>query len=273
MDFENYISVRSACLEVFMADKNGELIGEGDWKEGQEIWPAILLNPPVTGETAEKREWNTGDIQIRTIGEKNYLFRCVDEDYGDSNSNYQKTALFLCDTVIRSDIDSTDTQNIVLTFGEDNNYKTSKIRLWLKKKTSGSRFDLMDVYTGVNSAFSGKTGDMKFSQTDGEGLKMREIPYQLMEDGMFLLSVEEALKYREALWRFSGSEEENPESQESPRSRGYWLRTPVFAADESREFQYGGQAYAVDLERGCLRPADVNDGSIGIRPAFCVPRS
>lgn len=272
MNFENYISVRSACRDVFIADREGKLIEEGEWKEGQEVWPAILLDPPVTGKTAEKRAWFGGDIQIRTIGDENYLFRCIDEDYGDSNSNYQKTALFLCDTVIRSDIDSTNTQRSVLEFGKDNNYKSSKIRQWLKERTYENRFDLMDVYTGVNSAFLGKTGDMKFGQTDGGGLQQKEIPFQLMEDGMFLLSVEEALKYREDIWRFCGSDRENPESQVSPYSRGYWLRTPVFDADADEKFQYGEQVYVVDLERGCLRTAGIDDGSIGIRPVFCVPQ-
>ena len=273
MDFENYISVRSACRKVLMADQNGRIIEDGEWKSGQEIWPAVLLETPVTGETAEQQAWETGDIQIRTIGKENYLFRCVDEDYGDSNSNYQKTALFLCDTVIRSDIDSTNTQKTILEFGKDNNYKTSKIRQWLGKKTFGSRFDLMDVYTGVNSACFGKTVDMEFGQTDGGGLLRQELPYQLIEDCMFLLSVEEALKYVEYLWRFAGSEEQNPETQLSPYSRGYWLRTPAFEKDGNGNFQYGEQIYTVDLENGCLRPVDIHDGSMGIRPAFCVPQA
>lgn len=272
MEFENCISVRSACREVLLADAKGQIVKEGEWKE-ETFYPAVILEKPVIGETAEKAEWKIGDLQIRSLGEKNYLFRCVDEDYSDANSNYQKTALFLCDTVIRSDVDSTDSMKIILKFGNENNYKSSKVRFWLNKNSFESRFDLLNVYTGVNSAFLGKTGDMAFGQTEPAGLKPKEISFQLMEDGIFLLSLEEALEYRDELWRFAGSERENPESQLSPCSKGYWLRTPVFKTGEDGSFRYGDQVYVVDLERGCLRPAEVSDGSMGIRPAFCVPQA
>lgn len=271
MGFENHISVRSACLGLFLADNTGKVLEEGAWKPEYGIRPALLLEPPSVGDRAEKMAWYPGDVQIRSLGGKNYLFRCVDEDYGDSISNYQKTALFLCDTVIRSDIDSTDSQKTTLEFGKNNNYKSSGIRRWLAKNSEECQFDLMDVYTGVNSAFTGKSEDMAFSQTGGDRLKKWELPFQLLKDRMFLLSVEEALKYREVLWKFSGSELDNPESQLSPYSRGYWLRTPVYGGE--MDTVYGDQIYVVDLEEGCLRPADVRDTAIGIRPAFCVPQA
>ena len=86
-----------------------------------------------------------------------------------------------------------------------------------------------------------------------------------MSDRMFLLSVEEALKYRKELW--------DTVSEESPYSRGYWLRTPVYQEGENGGFIYGTEAYAVDLRDGTIGPAEVSDGSFGLRPAYCLPQS
>ncbi len=55
-------------------------------------------------EIPEAIHYSMGDVQYRAIGNKIYLFRCIDEDYEDSINNSQKAALFLCDSVIRSDI-------------------------------------------------------------------------------------------------------------------------------------------------------------------------
>ena len=38
------------------------------------------------------------------------------------------------------------------------------------------------------------------------------------------------------------------------------------------EFCYGQWGYMVDLDLGCIRPALVSDGSVGLRPAFCLPQ-
>ena len=81
---------------------------------------------------------------------------------------------------------------------------------------------------------------------------------------MFLLSVEEALQYPQA-WEAKGTG--------SAYSRGYWLRTPGFSVDAEGNYQDGTASYVVDLERGCLRQADVSDTSFGIRPAYCLPQA
>ena len=77
--------------------------------------------------------------------------------------------------------------------------------------------------------------------------------------------MEEALEYREELW--------DTVSEESSYSRGYWLRTPVYQEGENGGFTYGTEAYAVDLRDGTIGPAEVSDGSFGLRPAYCLPQS
>ncbi len=81
-------------------------------------------------EIPEAVHYNIGDIQARTMGNKVYLFRCVDEDYEDVMGNSQGTALFLCDSVIRSDVlektgDAVDGVENKIIFGSNNNYKYS----------------------------------------------------------------------------------------------------------------------------------------------------
>ena len=272
MDFANQISIHDACRDVFLADQDGKPVGHGQWKKEDGIWPALVLDVPVTGEEAEKAFWETGDFQIQRIGGKPYLFRCIDGDYKDSSSNHQKSALFLCTSVIRSDIDSTDSQKIITTFGDTNNYKKSAVRRWLSENGSENGFGIRKTYIGVNSAFFGKTEEGGFSDMDVSELLRYELPYQEMADSMFLLSVEEAEAYREFLWDF-GPLGDGPEAEISPYSRGYWLRSPAFLSDGSGAFTDGAFAYAVDLEKGWIGPESVSDGSIGIRPAFCVPQA
>lgn len=227
---------------------------------------------PLNGdEPIETGRWAVGDIQTRRIGKDTYQFRCVDDDYSSTGTNHQKCALFLCETVIRSDMDSTDSQKKIITFGKNNNYKDSEIRKWLRDRCTGEAGlqmgagALMPVNVGVRTAFLGQTSP----GTEGEAAETELVKYtllpQMMSDRMFLLSVEEALEYREELW--------DTVSEESPYSRGYWLRTPVYQEGENEVFTYGTEAYAVDLRDGTIGPAEVSDGSFGLRPAYCLPQS
>lgn len=216
-------------------------------------------------EEIEARFWSVGDIQTREIGGKTYSFKCVDDDYRTENSDNRKCALFLCETVIRSDIDSTDSKRKILTFGVTNNYKTSAVRKWLAEHADEDTGELLSINTGVNSAFSGRTKEGtkgEFAETELTGWAL---PVQRMTDKLFLLSLEEALAFRDELWNI-------PESV-SPFSQGYWLRTPAFLSGEDGSFSYGTREYAVDLEQGSICPKEVSDGSIGIRPAFCLPQA
>lgn len=214
--------------------------------------------------------YREGDIQIRNIGGRQYRFRCIDEDYSDDRENLGYGALFLCETVIRSDIVSDQQSVRKWKFGMDNNYKTSDIRTWLQKNTDASMREVSFVYTGVNTAYQGRTRAGAYEQFTFDDLEGYEKPFQMMEDQMFIFSLEEAVKYRDVLWKFDGSSQNNPQSQYSPYSKGYYLRTPQFEGEDN--FQYGKGIYVVDLANGSLHPVEVSDTSIGIRPAYVIAR-
>lgn len=212
-------------------------------------------------EVPEAAYYNIGDVQARNIGGKLYLFRCIDDDYEDAMNNSQKSALFLCDSVIRSDVDSTSTAFTKLSFGEDNNYKYSDIRKWLQNHAADKEF-IHNSYIGITQSYTGSTGKGTYEQFDESSLTGYDRQFQLMEDKIFCLSVEEAVKYRDYLWRFHGSDANNPESQLSAYSKGYYLRSP----------QKGSGIYVVDLADGFIHPVEVTSTEIGIRPAMTIPQ-
>lgn len=214
----------------------------------------------IEGNDPEPVHYNIGDIQARRIKGKIYLFRCIDEDYG-------KKALFLCDSTIRSDIDSSAATVKKLTFGSNNNYKYSYIRTWLNDNAD-DLFGAEATLIGTNVAYQGATGDGSYEQFNENELIALEKPFQLLEDEIFILSVEEAIQYREYLWRFGGSEENNQETQYSAYSRGYYLRTPQYKGENG--FEYGPGIYVVDFS-GSIHPVSVSStDNIGIRPVIAI---
>lgn len=217
------------------------------------------------GEEEDRAAWRTGDVVSREIAGKVCRFRCIDDDYQDGRGSYGKRALFLAENVIRSDVDSTYEERILLPFGENNNYKKSRVREWLGEQAETAVPDASFVYTGALTAFTGKTVDGDFADSRLDGLESHLLPYQECRDRFFLLSLEEAYRYRDEIW--------NPEGKGSPYSRGFWLRTPAYEVDERGSFVYGNREYVVDLENGCFRQADVSDVGIGICPAFCLPQA
>lgn len=240
-------------------DENGDQIcdrcGSADWSE-----------------TPEKVVWKEGDVQLREVGGQVLSFTCIDDDYHDWQDGHRKAALFLCDRVIRSDVDTVPGEkHTVFSFGIDNNYKTSEVRAWLQKNSQNSSFCLEPIHTGIQTAYTGSTAAGAFSQVLERGLVRHGIGYQLMNDRLFCLSLEEALAYRKILWRFD-SREDNPQSQVSAYSQGYYLRTPFYLQDENGKFVYNHQIYGVDLLNGCLRPVETDSETYGIRPAFALPQ-
>lgn len=214
----------------------------------------------IEGNDPEPVHYNIGDVQARRIKGKIYLFRCIDEDYG-------KKALFLCDSTIRSDIDSSAAMVKKLTFGSNNNYKYSYIRTWLNDNAD-DLFGVEATLIGTNVAYQGATGDGSYEQFNENELIALEKPFQLLEDEIFILSVEEAIQYREYLWRFGGSEENNQETQYSAYSRGYYLRTPQYKGENG--FEYGPGIYVVDFS-GSIHPVSVSStDNIGIRPVIAI---
>ena len=126
----------------------------------------------------------------------------------------------------------------------------------------------------------GSSPEGAWSDFDTNALKPYYIGNQQLNARLFILSVDEAVKYKEYLWKFEGADRENPETQETDTSKGYWLRSPM---GNSEEFQTG-YAYVVDLIHGNLHPASVKaEGGAGepeqaqttvyvIRPAFVMPQ-
>lgn len=259
--------------EILAVDADGSVVtvkAAGNVTYGAR--PYILLERPELGERAEPESWSYGDLQVREIGNQRYLFRCIDEDYRGADDTHRKAALFLCDSVIRADVDSSPDALRVLSFGTDNNYKKSDVRSWLSEHSSDVLFGLEPIYTGVNTAYSGSTGEGTFGQADVSLMKPHAIGFQLLDDRLFCLSVEEALRYRDELWRFDGSDKDNPETQISPYSGGYYLRTPVVYRDAEGSFCYSDAVYAVDLNRGNIHAVGTGSTDIGIRPAFALPQ-
>lgn len=253
--------------------------------------PAVVLSVPDAG-TPDPIYWSVGDTQKIVIDEKVYGFRCVDTNYYDKSENHQKLALFLCDQVIPANYGSeypylpdgngSMTQTFVpgpmVNFGDGSDYKYSRIHQWLSGHQKGI-FQSYNCQIGVNSAFTGSTAEGRFSEFSEQDLTTHSIGYQRLTARLFSLSVEEALKYREYLWKFGDTDVDNPNAVSDNFCSGYWLRSPMGNGTED-----SGYVYIVDLENGTIRPAPVKpDGnstdeelkvttSIGVRPAFAVPQ-
>lgn len=254
----------------------------------------ISRNSPETEEEHiwtgnEKRHWNIGDVQERILDGIPYRFRCIDQNYGDETDRSRQKALFLCDTVIRADTGSeyiyekTEGGTYeyrfypgpIVSFGDTDSYKYSAVRKWLNMSLEefGETFK---VPTGVTYGYEGSTEPESGQALQSKDLKSHYIGSQNMEDGLFILSVDEALKYRQWLWKFYGSHEENPESQHHTFCKSYWLRTPEWNQGERNH------VYVVDLVLKNIHPQAVTkEGSFedqelesttstGVRPAFVV---
>ena len=231
--------------------------------------PAILLDKP---ETTEKPTyiWKLGDVQEREINGKIYLFRCVSESYKDKTNTSKKMALFLCDEIIKADIvNDESTENIeTLFFGTNNNYKYSNIKAWLDEHATDTLFDTTSVNIGVDESYSGQTQKNGFSNLNENLLKKHNMTTQYMESKLFIPSVYEAILLKDYLWKFNGSDSENPETQMNSFCSSYWLRTPEYDTDD--------KIYVVDLEDGTIKPKAVSDtegndySDTGIRPMFSM---
>lgn len=227
--------------------------------------------------TWEKLHWDYDDVLDAKIAGGSYCFRCVDQNYSDRAGNHRQGALFLCDSVIPADFGSHYSYEQledgsyeyvfypgpVMNFGEGNDYKYSDIRAWLQESEENfEQAKTIDI--GISKAYTGSTGAGMYDQLKESDLKGSSIGNQKLTGKLFILSVEEALKYRKWLWQVEGS---------GPFSKGYWLQNPVGTAQDYDT----GFVYAVDLVNGQIRPAGIHpeDGegyAIGVRPAFVMPQ-
>lgn len=276
--------------KVWGVDQEGDLALEDTEATRLGIRPAVLLEKPEQG-SPQRIHWQLGDRQAVQLEGETYMFRCIDEDYADGQENHRKAALFLCDSVIPADYGS-DYQlrqgedgayeyvfcpGPVVNFGPDSDYKYSSIHRWLGEREK-EIWGLEPVDIGVDHAYMGSSPEGRFSDFEENSLKASYVGDQKLTAGLFILSVDEAVAYREELWRFEGSREENPQSQYSAFCKGYWLRSPMGGGSGfDRE-----TVYAVDLLGGNIRPAAVRpeggtgNGELdvtsvyGIRPAFAM---
>lgn len=246
------------------------------------------------------RHWNIGDTVTRKIAGKAYRFRCIDQNYADHMDHHRKDALFLCDEVIpantgsRYEFETPENSSHdyvyypgpIVCFGSSADYKYSAVRSWLEASAQDFT-DAVMVNTGVERAYMGETGVELWEQFPENELTARYLGSQKMVDLLFVLSVDEAYRYRDWLWKFDGSKKRNPETQVSEFCKGYWLRTPCRSAE-------GSQIYIVDLIQGNIRPEAVRTGlqtesreedkmtksdkeasvtgTTGVRPAFVLPQ-
>lgn len=265
---------------------------------------AVLVNPfywMFAGQVWAKtgQHWSLGDVVIREIHGKSYKFRCIDANYIDRSGHRRPGALFLCDTVIPADFGSRyefDTEQIphdyvfypgpVVNFGETGEYKTSKIRKWLQEAGTAGFADAEPVNIGADRFCTGSTAAGAYEQLLPEELSSSYGGTQKMTDRLFILSVDEALRYRDWLWRFHGSAKRNPETQIGSFCKGYWLRTALGNGQKKEGEPEPEYVYIVDLERGNIRPERVRPeaepgetdeellvtGTAGIRPVFVLPQ-
>ncbi|MCQ2401258.1 MAG: hypothetical protein MJ059_04985 [Lachnospiraceae bacterium] len=220
-----------------------------------------------------KNHWEVGDETGAFIDGNPYFFTCIDSDYKGG-------ALFLCNTVIPADF-GTDYEiyyspGPIGYFGETNDYETSKIRSFLDSQTASY---MKRSLIGINESASGSTMEGKFGATDSIGVKRYSIGFQQITQGLFIFSLNEAIMYAKWLWRFEGSESDNPKTVLSPFLSAYWLRTPY---GNGFDYESSDMVYVVDLEKGNIHPASVRPESsvgddytdlftaVGIRPAFVL---
>ena len=294
---KNYVPEGSVLAEMYGDDMEysntveDKVTLENDVYLLSRFW--LHRKEPETGKEiiwsgGEKRHWQIGDVQERSLDGVMYRFRCIDQNYGDESDRSRQKALFLCDTVIPADTGSSYSYEKgedgtygykfcpgpVVSFGRSGSYKYSHIRSWLKKCEENFE-DAAEFPAGVNVAYEGSTKPGMGKDITGQGLIPSYLGSQTIKDRLFILSVDEAIKYGAWLWRFEGSEEENPQSQQTAFCKSYWLRTPH--GDEGRNM-----VYVVDLISKNIRPEEVMPeensgdeelnatGMTGVRPAFTV---
>jgi len=279
-----------------------------DWKENENgSTEDGSMDTSQTGQQS-KMYWRLGDTLTREIDGEMYTFHCIDQNYQNRSGAGQTAALFLCDSVIPADTgayyayekqedgsyDYVYHPGPICDFGDTESYKFSRVRQWLDEVSKGS--DLVWVDIGVTNSYTGQTEEAAFEQLTAADLRPKSLGYQKLTGQLFVLSVEEALKYRQYLWRFGAglNEAENPETQIGSFSKGYWLRSPY--GGTSLEAEGIPAVYMVDLVRGVIRPqqvtvrensgeSDIAEGqryesredmawgmSIGVRPAFALPQ-
>lgn len=230
--------------QAYMVQYNGHIASSRVSLSEAGLRPAFVLGKPEN-DVSQGKIWYEGDTQERSIHGKYYTFRCIDPNYCDAGGN-RAGALFLCDSIIGGNESIFDDTH--------NNWGASNLRKWLNEGLEDTG-NIADVVTTVGYTYAGKSNDYNVSER--KFTKRRQTSAEV-EDKIFCLSLEEALRYANRLWKLDGSEQDNFNLSGS-HTMGYWLRTPA-ARD-------GNLCYAVTYD-GRVAPEQVDHDRIGIRPAF-----
>lgn len=278
---------------VILAEDGTESVGDVS-DESLPIRICIVLASPDAGE-ADPVTYTIGDVLEREIDGNTYTFTCIDENYSDKLENHEKQALFICDEIIPGDYGCDYVYKEltaspgeygyefvpgpIATFGENNDYKYSNIRAFLDAETV---FGAADIQIGVSNSYEGATTEGKFSNLNGTALTGHSIGYQKMNARLFILSVDEAVKYKDYLFKFGNIEEDNPEDATGETKHSYWLRSPN---GDSDTYDLTDMAYVVDLDLGNIHPQKIkpetatgddyvdNITGVGVRPAFVLTQN
>lgn len=253
---------------------NGTTVSAKD-ADNYAIRPTLLMNRSEEEEGVRTGIWNVDDMQVREIGDKLYLFRCVDANYTDKSNTDKSMALFLCDTVIAANeglgFDEADSTQSTRFFGATNNYKYSAINDWLNENKSKTG-NLLMTNIGIVNEYSGTTETGKFQSLDVKSLtRFTRDTAQVMYSNLFIPSVEEAIEMKDYLWKFNGSDKNNASDIINNYRESYWLRTPQYDTDD--------MVYTVNLRTGVIEPKSVKKTSentvsnAGIRPMYVVEQA
>lgn len=253
---DTYYAVRFAVRE--MAEGTAGMTGDSAAGEGAALWKDETI-PAL-------HHWDTGDVVVRTLDGIGYRFRCIDPNYGEGNTQQsQRMALFLCESVIPANTGSKYVYERledgsrgyvyypgpVVNFGESSEYADSKIRGWLAAQAADA--DIFPAASvGVETGCMGRTAPGRFGRSAQSDLRFYRLGSQILTDRYFILSVDEALKYREYLWNVDGCDEEETAANAGSFGSGYWLRTPMGDGGEDT-----GCVYVVDLVNGNIHPQAV----------------
>lgn len=230
--------------QAYMVQYNGHIAASRVSLSEAGLRPAFVLGRPGD-DVSQGRIWYKGDTQERVIHGKSYTFRCIDPNYCDAGGK-RAGALFLCDSIIGGDKSIFDDTH--------NNWGSSKLREWLNEGVEDTE-GIADVVTTAEYTYAGKSSDYMLSERKFTKRKQASAE---VKDKVFCLSLEEALRYANRLWKLNGSDQDNFNLAGS-HTMGYWLRTSA-ARD-------GNLCYAVTYG-GRVAPEQVDYDRIGIRPAF-----
>ena len=162
----------------------------------------------------------------------------------------KRGALFLCDQIIGGD-------QAVFDSGS-NDWTGSGLREWLNRNLENTE-NIADTATTVRYSYLGASSAYEIVLKRFTKSAVRQGNSM---DKLFCLSLEEAARYKDSLWKLNGSDSNNYINA-GTYTMGYWLRTPVTGGNRVYQISWDGRVSA----------GEVSSQSIGFRPAFVANQS